>query len=225
LSGTVASAPPPAPLPPACPNICSKAASISPRIQSNLYKGCEVWVDAYVFQWKIGLLSGNFKPKLGILREIAPTLIRTSNPISGPMEEEAGQLCVRCKEKPAVYKCPGCNRRSCSATCSTEHKEVFSCSGKRNKAAYVPLNKYTWGSMMDDYTYLEDCGRQISEWGKTIAAQRLPAPPKSKHVKHHQHRRSTKREIFQAHLASMNIHMELAPLGMQRQTLNRSNMK
>lgn len=74
------------------------------------------------------------------------------------------------------------------------------------------MNKYSWGSMMDDYVYLEDCGRQVSEWAKKSSKARMTQP----------HKRSFKRQSLQSHLESMDIHMELAPTGMLRQSINRS---
>lgn len=71
---------------------------------------------------------------------------------------------------------------------------------------------------MNDYVYLEECGRQVSEWATNIADSHLQMPdPRS--------RRGGKRELLQTQLESVQIIMELAPLGMQRQTLNRSTWK
>ena len=134
------------------------------------------------------------------------------------MDEQVGQLCAQCKDKPAIYKCPGCSRRTCSSICSAAHKTAYNCDGIRKKSAFVPMNKYTWGSMMDDYVYLEECGRQITDWANDIAANRLARS------KSHPHRR-TKRSSLQSHLESFDIYMELAPIGMQRQSLNKSTWK
>ncbi|THH27280.1 hypothetical protein EUX98_g6899 [Antrodiella citrinella] len=59
--------------------------------------------------------------------------------------------------------------RTCSLSCSTQHKSLGAgCSGVRNKAAYVPMNQYGYMALMDDYTFLEEVGRKVTEAGKEI---------------------------------------------------------
>jgi hypothetical protein len=38
----------------------------------------------------------------------------------------------------------------------------------RDKTKFVPMNRYTYGTMMDDYVFLEDVGRRVSECGEDI---------------------------------------------------------
>ncbi|KAH9938252.1 uncharacterized protein B0H18DRAFT_1205524 [Fomitopsis serialis] len=71
-------------------------------------------------------------------------------------------LCVVCHVKPAIYTCPRCNMRTCSMPCANQHKSLADgCSGVRNKAAYVSMNKYGYMALMSDYTFLEEMGRQL----------------------------------------------------------------
>ncbi|KAF8341312.1 uncharacterized protein EI90DRAFT_2898884, partial [Cantharellus anzutake] len=67
--------------------------------------------------------------------------------------------CEICNQHTAIYTCPKCKKKTCTAQCSTRHKTLFSCNGQRDRAAYIPINQYGWGSMMDDYVLLEDVGR------------------------------------------------------------------
>ncbi|KAI8637559.1 hypothetical protein BD408DRAFT_313124, partial [Parasitella parasitica] len=69
------------------------------------------------------------------------------------------KLCQICQEKDWIYTCPSCLTHSCSLKCVKQHKQRDSCSGQRDKTAYVPLQKYTESHMMSDYTYLEDVSR------------------------------------------------------------------
>lgn len=77
-------------------------------------------------------------------------------------------LCAMCTSQYSKYTCPGCAMRTCSAPCSSAHKTRTGCTGQRDKAAYVPMNEYTWGKMMDDYVFLEEMGRKVGDWGKEI---------------------------------------------------------
>jgi hypothetical protein len=47
----------------------------------------------------------------------------------------------------------------------------MSCSGQRNRAAYVPPNAYTPGKLMDDYAFLEEISRRSAEWGQEVAPE------------------------------------------------------
>ncbi|KAM6495609.1 hypothetical protein JOM56_008315 [Amanita muscaria] len=131
--------------------------------------------------------------------------------------------CVECKVKEAIYACPRCSLRSCSAKCSASHKKAQNCSGERNKAAYVSMNKYTWGTMMNDYVFLEDMGRKVGDWGNEIVRGgygaagkgRENAPGKRKWTR-------TKKDILKLRLGARDIEMELLPQGMQRKKINQS---
>ncbi|KAG8892912.1 hypothetical protein FRC01_013884, partial [Tulasnella sp. 417] len=78
------------------------------------------------------------------------------------------QLCAHCKLNPSKYTCPRCSFKSCSLPCSTTHKVLYNCSGVRDPVTYVPMNRYGWGTLMNDYTYLEGVGRKVSEVGGDI---------------------------------------------------------
>ncbi|KAI0284314.1 hypothetical protein BGY98DRAFT_910821, partial [Russula aff. rugulosa BPL654] len=71
---------------------------------------------------------------------------------------KSGQ-CVFCPDCVAIYTCPRCATRTCSLPCSAAHKTRTGCSGVREKAKFVPMNRYTCGTMMDDYVFLEDMSR------------------------------------------------------------------
>ncbi|KAG9025816.1 hypothetical protein FS837_004811, partial [Tulasnella sp. UAMH 9824] len=77
-------------------------------------------------------------------------------------------LCGHCKLNPSKYTCPRCSFKSCSLPCSTTHKVLYNCSGVRDPVSYVPMNRYGWGTLMNDYTYLEGVGRKVSEVGGDI---------------------------------------------------------
>jgi hypothetical protein len=58
------------------------------------------------------------------------------------------KLCQICQLKDWIYTCPRCLCHTCSLPCVKKHKQEASCSGERDKTAYVPLQKYTESHMM-----------------------------------------------------------------------------
>jgi hypothetical protein len=156
---------------------------------------------------------------------------------------KSGQ-CVFCPDCVAIYTCPRCATRTCSLLCSTAHKTRTGCSGVREKAKFVPMNRYTCGTMMDDYVFLEDMNRKVGEWGQDIArggygyghargrgtlqgrrgggrgAKTGPPPGKtwsSGGIS------GKKRDILKSQLELRDIEMDLLPSGMERRTLNQSS--
>lgn len=86
--------------------------------------------------------------------------------MASPMEASSSSskpvdvVCGQCSQAVAKYTCPGCSTKTCSFPCSKAHKQAASCSGVRNPATYVPMNAYSYGALMSDYTFLEDLGRK-----------------------------------------------------------------
>ncbi|SJL02270.1 uncharacterized protein ARMOST_05596 [Armillaria ostoyae] len=114
------------------------------------------------------------------------------------------KICPVCNAKPTKYTCPGCETPTCSLPCSKAHKERTRCTGQRNKVKYIPMNRYGWGEMMSDYTYLEDVGRKTGEWSKDGSGYGgWKGKGKS---------RGGKREALQIHLETLGITMELLPM-------------
>ncbi|KAK9908481.1 hypothetical protein WJX75_008547 [Coccomyxa subellipsoidea] len=70
--------------------------------------------------------------------------------------------CEVCNTQPSKYRCPGCEARSCSLACSTEHKSATGCSGKRKRTAFVPLSEFGEGHLVSDYNFLEEAA-QLAE--------------------------------------------------------------
>lgn len=138
-------------------------------------------------------------------------------------------LCTVCNQHCPIYTCPRCATRTCSLPCSKSHKELQSCSGERHKTSYVPMNKYGWGTMANDYVYLEEVSRKAAEWGDGIvrggflAAGRGRRPGQSKETRSAPHASSrSKREVLKAQLDALNIEMEILPPGMNKRRLNQS---
>lgn len=149
----------------------------------------------------------------------------------------SNRACAVCSSPPR-YTCPRCSIPTCSLPCSRAHKSTTGCSGERNKAAYVQMNAYGWGTMMRDYCFLEEIGRNVSAWGEEIAREGFATTGNGK-VKEVRGRGrggarangrgrggrsggSSKRDLLKAHLDSLDIEMDALPIGMQRRKVNQS---
>jgi len=64
--------------------------------------------------------------------------------------------CDICKIKDSIYRCPACFTRTCSLLCCKEHKKQQNCNGRRDKTAFVPLNKFSNSTLASDFHFLED---------------------------------------------------------------------
>ncbi|KAH0839702.1 hypothetical protein J3R83DRAFT_623 [Lanmaoa asiatica] len=148
---------------------------------------------------------------------------------SGSSARSELQICALCTT-PARYKCPRCATPTCSLPCSRKHKQDARCTGERDKAQYVPMNTYGWGTMMRDYCYLEEVGRKVNEWGNeivrggyrdNIGASKAASARKSLSGRKSASAKS-KRDLLRAHLETLGIDVELLPAGMERRNLNQS---
>ncbi|XP_056388479.1 box C/D snoRNA protein 1 [Hyla sarda] len=67
--------------------------------------------------------------------------------------------CETCGSEEAKYKCPRCLKYSCSLPCVKKHKVDVTCSGVRDKTAFVPLSSFSDIHLLSDYRFLEDADR------------------------------------------------------------------
>ncbi|KAF9452189.1 hypothetical protein P691DRAFT_661591 [Macrolepiota fuliginosa MF-IS2] len=160
---------------------------------------------------------------------------------STPLQPQKPQKtdCALCPN-PSKYTCPRCHTPTCSLSCSQSHKAATGCTGVRDKAAYIPMNKYGWGSMMDDYTFLEDVGRSVGEWGREIVKGGWGDRGRGRGGGRGRGRGGrgmmmkgrerggrgrggkAKKEVLKVQLEARGIEVELLPNGMERRKLNQS---
>ncbi|KAJ3788828.1 hypothetical protein GGU10DRAFT_261857 [Lentinula aff. detonsa] len=149
-------------------------------------------------------------------------------------------LCKVCNARYAIYTCPRCKIRTCSLPCSSSHKSATNCSGERDKSAFVNMKDYTWGTLMSDYTYLEDVGRKVADWGATISkgAYTIPQTGRDAHGMKGRGMRGgrgqyrgrggasgvpkTKRDVLKMQLEMQDVSMDLLPPGMEKRQHNQS---
>ncbi|KAI0776123.1 hypothetical protein BD413DRAFT_677249 [Trametes elegans] len=154
--------------------------------------------------------------------------------------------CAICQTAAAKYTCPRCGVRTCSLPCVAGHKaRGAGCSGVRDRAAYVPPNAYGYMALMSDYTFLEDVGRRVGDWGREIVQGGYAASLGSGgggagrgrggardgrgrgrgrgHGRGGAHGKpASKRDVLKMQLEMRDIDLELLPNGMERRTLNQS---
>jgi hypothetical protein len=156
----------------------------------------------------------------------APTAVSSHAGLSTTCSSQ----CETCSSRVAVYTCPRCATRTCSQPCSVAHKTRTGCSGVRDKAKFVPMNRFTHGTMMDDYVFLEDVGRRVSKWGQDIArggygtlqGRRGRGGGVVGQGKPRERISRKKRDVLKLQLELRDIEVDLLPNGMQRRMLNQS---
>ncbi|CAI5994802.1 unnamed protein product [Closterium sp. NIES-64] len=61
-------------------------------------------------------------------------------------------MCSQCQQDPAKYRCPGCSAATCSVLCVKAHKTASGCTGKRNRAEFVPITKFDDNQLVSGVT-------------------------------------------------------------------------
>lgn len=70
-------------------------------------------------------------------------------------------LCEVCAFHNAKYTCPKCEVKTCSLKCNKIHKLEIECDGQRDRAKFIPLNKFTNLDLSSDYRLLEEITRSV----------------------------------------------------------------
>ncbi|GJN16647.1 hypothetical protein PR202_gb03660 [Eleusine coracana subsp. coracana] len=77
--------------------------------------------------------------------------------------------CEECGEQPWKYRCPGCDRLTCSLPCVQAHKRRTACTGKRPRTAPVPLARFDDTQLLSDYNFLEETNQARESAHRLIA--------------------------------------------------------
>lgn len=128
---------------------------------------------------------------------------------SHPNIPDRNQLCKQCNQGKSIYTCPSCSIRTCSLKCSNQHKQITKCTGKRNRVNHIPINQYTWGTLMQDYSYLEEVNRVLD------STRRSSTTDDSK--------LHSKRDGLIKNAAKENVRLGLMAEGMSRRKFNTSS--
>ncbi|KAG6614402.1 uncharacterized protein IUM83_14593 [Phytophthora cinnamomi] len=71
-------------------------------------------------------------------------------------------VCVGCGKSDVKYRCPRCERITCSLQCCVGHKKQFDCNGKRDRTKFVGLKKFTDADLSSDFFFLEEISRSTN---------------------------------------------------------------
>ncbi|XP_044528769.1 box C/D snoRNA protein 1 isoform X1 [Gracilinanus agilis] len=93
-------------------------------------------------------------------------------PRVGSKRKLAMSSCETCGMEEAKYRCPRCMKCSCSLACVKKHKTELTCSGIREKTAFVSLKQFTEINLLSDYRFLEDIGRSADYIARDIFLKR-----------------------------------------------------
>ncbi|PLW15707.1 hypothetical protein PCANC_11816 [Puccinia coronata f. sp. avenae] len=134
------------------------------------------------------------------------------------------RTCIQCNQAESKYTCPACSVRTCSLGCSNQHKLDRKCSGKRNRVEYVQLNHYSWGRLMQDYSYLEEIHRHLSHPPHSQSANPSSntKPPALQDL-HAKRNAASKRDFLIRKAALEGVGLTLMPDGMSRRKMNMTN--
>ncbi|OQR82954.1 hypothetical protein ACHHYP_15259 [Achlya hypogyna] len=70
--------------------------------------------------------------------------------------------CVMCSGLEIKYRCPKCERITCSLKCCVAHKKHYDCDGKRDRTKYIPLSAFSDADITSDYFLLQEIARSAS---------------------------------------------------------------
>lgn len=122
--------------------------------------------------------------------------------------------CEVCRTQPAKYRCPGCERQTCSLACVKSHKTDHQCSGKRQRSAqiFLPVTELTPEILLDDYWLLEEAGQSAELLGRVL-------PKRSKNGEKGRMQKVIER------CKAMNTVLSLMPSGMERARRNKTQLR
>jgi len=125
-------------------------------------------------------------------------------------------LCEICYAFEAKYRCPACERRTCSVECVRRHKEQYDCTGKRPRTEPVaPVNNFSSHHIMRDFGFLEEVDFAIDRAGREMEHQ-------SQELKLYQKKTSQRRQALldACSWPSRRVNLVFAPAAL---SLARSN--
>lgn len=120
-------------------------------------------------------------------------------------------ICQVCQQCPSKYRCPGCERQSCSLSCVRTHKTQFGCRGKRPHpgTTYLSVAQLTPEVLQNDFQLLEDAVGSAEHLARVL-------PTSS--------RRPRLQTAVTKRCRERNIELCLMPSGMARAQLNHTRI-
>uniref|UniRef100_K3X7G2 HIT-type domain-containing protein n=1 Tax=Globisporangium ultimum (strain ATCC 200006 / CBS 805.95 / DAOM BR144) TaxID=431595 RepID=K3X7G2_GLOUD len=91
-------------------------------------------------------------------------------------QQQQQQLtCAMCETSDVKYRCPRCERITCSLECCLDHKKTYSCDGKRDRTQYVELKQFTDANLSSDFFFLEEVARSTNSAARSRSQMGLNA--------------------------------------------------
>ena len=151
--------------------------------------------------------------------------------------------CAACRKTAAKYTCPYCRAKTCSLPCFQEHKDASSsCIAARKEheqaslhgpptsilsrergptSRFVPMNKYDYNQLIQDYQFLNQVGRMVSSTGRALYDGKMLGT----HIAGEQRRAPAavqRREALAKQLSYHKLPIMLLPEGMSKRKINRT---
>ncbi|KAE8875339.1 hypothetical protein PF005_g9731 [Phytophthora fragariae] len=76
--------------------------------------------------------------------------------------KDKAPVCVECGKSDVKYRCPRCERITCSLQCCVGHKKQFDCNGKRDRTKFVGIKTFTDADLSSDFFFLEEVSRSTN---------------------------------------------------------------
>ncbi|KAG1690584.1 hypothetical protein DVH05_028087 [Phytophthora capsici] len=80
----------------------------------------------------------------------------------GERQLTVATVCCGCGKSDVKYRCPRCERITCSLQCCVAHKKEFDCNGKRDRTKFVGLKTFTDADLSSDFFFLEEVSRSTN---------------------------------------------------------------
>jgi len=117
------------------------------------------------------------------------------------------------------YRCPACDRRTCSAACVADHKVKHSCTGKRPRAEFVaPLREFSDHVIHRDFGFLEEVDNAVDRADRSFRMRCTD-------LRLHQQKRHMQRVSLARAAADRQIRLILAPAALDVARNNTSVVK
>eukprot|EP00045_Choanoeca_perplexa_P004719 m.40017 g.40017 ORF g.40017 m.40017 type:complete len:383 (+) comp12725_c0_seq1:110-1258(+) len=134
-----------------------------------------------------------------------------------PIAKRSLLQCCICDSSQPKYRCPGCERRTCSLPCVKQHKQDFACDGKRARSKFVGSKaEITEQVLWQDYCLLEDASRQRGAISRPISNSLVTATGASQQGRYRNLAR------LRSVAASHHIRLEILPDVFERHRHNTS---
>jgi len=128
-------------------------------------------------------------------------------------------VCDSCGSTAVKYRCPACERRTCSAPCVAEHKVRHSCTGKRPRAEFVaPLRNFTDRVVAKDFCFLEEVDAAVDRADRSLRLR-------CTELRLYQQKRHLQRVALARACAERGTRLILAPAAMDLARNNSTQLK